>query len=149
MLRPDPEIPPGWLFVYGTLKKGEVAHHLIERFIARIVPATVRGTLYHLPYGYPVIVPENRGIVHGELFFIPNLSQIIELLDDYEDYNSENSAESLFIRVMVEAKGSDGRYYYAWTYAAGEKLKKVLQKRAIPVTGGVWTSQRFAPATKF
>ncbi|MCE9547431.1 MAG: gamma-glutamylcyclotransferase [Planctomycetia bacterium] len=44
------------LFVYGTLQRGQVNHARYCGGAAAITPARVRGRLYHLTLGYPILV---------------------------------------------------------------------------------------------
>ena len=47
------------LFVYGTLRRGERNHDGFCRGFASVERGTVRGRLYHLPFGFPaLVVPE-------------------------------------------------------------------------------------------
>jgi len=53
------------LFVYGTLKRGQIAH---DRFCSTIVAAeeaTVRGKLYLHAAGYPVLEVRERDVLAG------------------------------------------------------------------------------------
>jgi gamma-glutamylcyclotransferase (GGCT)/AIG2-like uncharacterized protein YtfP len=47
--------PPLAVFVYGTLKRGQVNHPLFCSGAAAIEPAVTRGRLFHLPAGYPAL----------------------------------------------------------------------------------------------
>ena len=54
------------LFVYGTLKRGYWNHDLFCRGALQLQEATVRGRLYELPSGIPVLqVPENGILAVG------------------------------------------------------------------------------------
>ena len=54
-----------WLFVYGTLKRGHSNHARYCAGYDACVPASVRGALYSLPAGYPMLaVPPETIIVH-------------------------------------------------------------------------------------
>lgn len=47
------------IFVYGTLKRGYGNHQRYCQGFVKAEPATVRGRLYRLPPGYPIlVVPE-------------------------------------------------------------------------------------------
>ncbi len=49
------------VFVYGTLKRGEINHDRYCRGVVGIEPATTLGHLYALPYGFPgLCVDETR-----------------------------------------------------------------------------------------
>ncbi|MBX6422092.1 gamma-glutamylcyclotransferase [Thermosulfurimonas sp. F29] len=93
------------LFVYGTLRRGQPLHYLLEgaRFLGE---GTVRGfTLYDLGE-YPAVRPgaeESR--VRGEVYEIdPGLFEVLdEVEDEYE-------------RRTVPVELSDGRVLEAWMY---------------------------------
>ncbi len=54
------------LFVYGTLKRGYWNHERFCRGVLSVEKATVRGRLYKLTSGIPVIeVPETDILAHG------------------------------------------------------------------------------------
>jgi gamma-glutamylcyclotransferase (GGCT)/AIG2-like uncharacterized protein YtfP len=44
------------VFVYGTLKRGQRNHDRFCQGLVSAREATVRGRLYHLPYGFPALV---------------------------------------------------------------------------------------------
>lgn len=49
------------MFVYGTLKRGGINHDRYCRGVVGVEPATTRGRLYALPYGFPgLCVDETR-----------------------------------------------------------------------------------------
>ena len=54
------------LFVYGTLKRGNWNHERFCRGVLSVEEAVVRGRLYELPSGIPVLeVPEADVLTHG------------------------------------------------------------------------------------
>ena len=54
------------LFVYGTLKRGCWNHERFCRGVLSVEEAVVRGRLYELPSGIPVLeVPEADVLAHG------------------------------------------------------------------------------------
>lgn len=72
--------------------------------------ATVRGTLYDLPAGYPALVLTGAGRVHGELVDPPD-ARLLGVLDVYEGVS-----EGLYDRIAVDVKVGL-RTMRAWTYA--------------------------------
>lgn len=82
------------LFVYGTLLGGAPQGALLAgRTRTR---ATVRGTLYALPAGYPALVLQGQGVVHGEV--VDGLdARLMALIDRYEGVD-----EGLYERVEVD-----------------------------------------------
>ena len=70
------------LFVYGTLKKGMRAHHLMDgaKFVQKL---SIPGSLYN--GGFPCLKLEGSTMVHGELYEVTD-SKVIERLDRYEGH---------------------------------------------------------------
>ena len=68
-VNPQSEIPNPQLlrlFVYGTLKRGCWNHERFCRGVLSVEEAVVRGRLYELPSGIPVLeVPEADVLAHG------------------------------------------------------------------------------------
>ncbi|MBW4581907.1 MAG: gamma-glutamylcyclotransferase [Tildeniella nuda ZEHNDER 1965/U140] len=75
------------VFVYGTLKRGEVNHHVCSSHIVQSRPAIAQGCLYTLPFGYPAMTLE-AGIVQGELLSFAH-SDILDCLDAFERHDPE------------------------------------------------------------
>ena len=63
------------LFVYGTLKRGFWNHEVFCGDAVSIREATVRGRLYELPSGIPVLeVPEQDIIAHGSADILEDIA---------------------------------------------------------------------------
>jgi gamma-glutamylcyclotransferase (GGCT)/AIG2-like uncharacterized protein YtfP len=73
------------LFVYGTLKPGEVSYHLCEASVVESHPAIALGQLYHLPLGYPAMTLGRFDPVHGVVLSFQDAA-ILSILDDYEQH---------------------------------------------------------------
>ena len=127
------------IFVYGTLKPGEVNYH---RYCAgRLVeekPAIASGLLFHLSLGYPAMTLGD-GKVYGYLLTFIN-SDILMLLDELEDYEPNRSPlENEYNRQVLEICDLEGRMLgSAWTYLMTDE--QIQHHRGIPVTSGSWSS---------
>jgi gamma-glutamylcyclotransferase (GGCT)/AIG2-like uncharacterized protein YtfP len=53
------------VFVYGTLQSGQRNHQRYCQGVISIEPATVRGRLYDLPQGYPMLAIPGEGLAVG------------------------------------------------------------------------------------
>ena len=120
------------LFVNGTLRRGHSHHHLLGA-AHPIVEARVRGRLYRLPEGYPVLVPteDTRSEVHGELCFFADISCLWSVLDPFEDYDPRDRERSLYLRRVVrttELQGSQ-RSCHAWSYVIPPARERELLQR--------------------
>ena len=116
------------LFVYGTLKRGEPLHHLLEgaRFLGE---GRVKGyALYDLG-DYPAARPAGpQEAVLGEVYEIE--PERLTVLDEVED-------EYRRLRVQVELE--DGASLSAWMYVYHTPLPETLR-----LPGGRWP-KRSAP----
>jgi gamma-glutamylcyclotransferase (GGCT)/AIG2-like uncharacterized protein YtfP len=94
--------PP--IFLYGTLLRGEPAHHLLEDRVTFVEDATVAGTLISLGQ-YPGLLA-GRGRVRGEVWRL-RAPEVLRTLDEYEGYNFERCtttatlARGRRVRVLV------------------------------------------------
>jgi gamma-glutamylcyclotransferase (GGCT)/AIG2-like uncharacterized protein YtfP len=93
------------IFFYGTLMRGETAHHLLAGRATFVGDASVAGTLLALGQ-FPGIVA-GRGRVRGEVWRL-DAPELLRTLDDYEGYNFERRASIATL--------ASGRRVRAWLY---------------------------------
>jgi gamma-glutamylcyclotransferase (GGCT)/AIG2-like uncharacterized protein YtfP len=104
------------VFVYGTLKPGELNHHYCSDRILGHAPALVRGRLYALPAGYPAMTV-GEGWVKGVWLTFAD-DQILRVLDDLEAYSpGRPESQNEYQRVWVELfNGRQDPIGYGWAY---------------------------------
>ena len=128
--------PPGprHLFVYGTLRPGDVRwHHLRPFVVDEGRPDSVTGRLFDTGLDYPAAVFDHRaepgGTVHGLTFplLAASIERCLEVLDEEED-----TVAGLYRRVSV----TTGRGVCAWAYEYGDGL------RLTPIPPGDWVARR-------
>lgn len=118
------------LFVYGTLQRGQ-PHHALLSDCRYLGPARVQGSLYALPEGSPAATPEGLGVVHGELYELPEYAEfLLRELDAYEAVD-----QGLFVRTRVRVGDRE-----AWVYWAGPALRTSLAALR-PLEGGRWPAR--------
>ncbi|MHA8066548.1 pyruvate carboxylase [Aquirufa sp. ROCK2-A2] len=127
---PEPDVDE-YLFVYGTLRRdcGNDLHRLIARNSDYVGMATYQGLMYQLE-DYPGIVSSENSNdqVVGELYLLSNTIKLLNVLDEYEEFDTENSDKSLFIRskVKVNLKGEEiETYAYLYNRPVDPKNKIV------------------------
>jgi gamma-glutamylcyclotransferase (GGCT)/AIG2-like uncharacterized protein YtfP len=126
------------IFVYGTLKPGEVNY---KRYCANRVVDTKRaialGKLFALPMGYPAMTLENSQ-VQGYLLSFADL-EILSQLDELEDYQPHRHiSENLYNRQQIEIYDMQGQSLgLAWVYLMS--LERVSQLGGMPQAGGWWS----------
>lgn len=101
---PEPDVEE-YLFVYGTLRRdcGNDLHRLIARNSDYVGMATFQGQMFHVA-DYPGIVSSENAAdqVVGELYLLSKTIKLLNVLDEYEEFDSEDLTASLFVREKVD-----------------------------------------------
>ena len=119
-------MPITHLFVYGTLRPGDVRWALLRPFVVGRGDADeVDGELYDTGLDYPAAVFGGPGRIVGQTFELiaDTLEQALAVLDEEED-----TVDGLYRRVAIRTRG--GRDVWAYEYGAGLTL--------VPITSGDW-----------
>lgn len=114
------------LFVYGTLRPGDVRWSLLEPFVADQGQAdSVAGRLFDTGLDYPAAVFGGEGRIVGRTYLLraDTLGDALAILDEEED-----SVLGLYRRVELTT-GSGVR---AWAYEYGDGLDLT------PIKSGDW-----------
>ena len=104
------------VFVYGTLRPGDVRWHFLAPFVVDDGWAdTVRGSVYDTGLDYPAAVFDGDGTVHGHTYALlrGSIGRCLEVLDLEED-----TVGGEYRRVAIRT----GRGMLAWAYEYGAGL---------------------------
>jgi len=125
---------PTAIFVYGTLKRGEVREQCWPVRPISVEPATVRGALYDLG-PYPALIAGNDTVA-GELWHIAprDIEATLVALDRVEGFAGKE--DDLYRRVIVECETATGSTL-AWTYHLANAAMLHEAKRILPSGCGV------------
>lgn len=117
------------LFVYGTLRPGEVRWQFLEPFVVDGgADDSVDGTLYDTGHGYPAAQFDGRGTIRGRVYELRSdlLDEALDLLDDVEA-----AVLHLFQRVTVTT--ASGLRAWAYEYGGSDDLRAI--------TSGNWLAR--------
>ncbi|WP_270180699.1 gamma-glutamylcyclotransferase family protein [Alkalihalobacillus sp. CinArs1] len=121
------------VFVYGTLRKGESNHRVIEG--ARLLESYswTSGKLYDTGAGYPALFQSEEGVVYGEVYEVNDtfLSRI-DVLEGFQEGRRAN----LYDRI-IQPVYSKGKQYDAITYVMKTKPSTFRK-----IDSGNWTEYR-------
>lgn len=102
------------LFVFGTLRRGQCNHRLLDGRYHRTVPALLRG----FQRIEPLMIGRQEGAeVPGELFFLPadRYASILRGCDELEGIPRGSLAGPCYRRLKVRVETADGPVA-AWAY---------------------------------
>ncbi|MFM2093929.1 MAG: hypothetical protein RIS70_1053 [Planctomycetota bacterium] len=118
------------IFVYGTLKRGEIREKRWPRRPLEILPAWTQGFL-HDTGPYPAMVAGTDRVL-GELWFVANddLAETLRVLDRIECYGT--GGVDLYVRVTVDCETLEGRQHLAYTYLYAEDISRHVRVRPSP-----------------
>ncbi len=105
------------LFVYGTLRRGECRHSLLEESGCRLVrdDASLAGALLDLG-AFPGLVPGKGGeTVRGEVYAMPHPEPMLEELDEVEGFPGFGW-RAFFRRTALYASFPGGGRLLVWVY---------------------------------
>jgi gamma-glutamylcyclotransferase (GGCT)/AIG2-like uncharacterized protein YtfP len=124
------------LFVYGTLLS-TAGHRMGARLMreARLVgAATLPGRLYRLG-DYPGLaeVKDGAGIVHGEVFALPDPVAALVWLDAYEGLQPDDPDGGEYRRVQRMARLASGAEVGVWVYLYQRDVAGL-----VPIDDGRW-----------
>jgi gamma-glutamylcyclotransferase (GGCT)/AIG2-like uncharacterized protein YtfP len=126
------------VFVYGTLKPGEVNY---QRYCAGKVVEEKRaialGQLFDLPLGYPTMTPGESPVQGFVLTFTdPTLLSLLDKLEDYEPHRALEENE--YYRQQIETYDFEGQTLgLAWAYLMTSE--QVQRFQGVPILSGWWS----------
>jgi gamma-glutamylcyclotransferase (GGCT)/AIG2-like uncharacterized protein YtfP len=121
------------VFVYGTLRPGDVRWHFLRPFVVdEGWPDTTSGELFDTGLDYPAAVFNDRGTIRGRTFALleATVEQALRVLDEVEGI-----VDGEYSRVVVRTASG----VHAWAYASGDGLELT------PIPSGDWFHHRPPP----
>jgi gamma-glutamylcyclotransferase (GGCT)/AIG2-like uncharacterized protein YtfP len=131
------------LFVYGSLQPGgQYWPDYCEQRVERLCPASVRGSLYDLPLGYPALVAagsRQANWVQGYLLWLKSSKDLFKI-DQLEGYRTERPAiENEYNRRQIDCYDAHHlqRITQAWVYEM--HMDRVCELKGTVLRSGKWS----------
>ncbi len=121
------------VFCYGTLRRGEDNHALMEGAERKEEECWTMGKLYDTRDGYPALIHSEENKVYGEVYEVDD--QLLEKIDLLEGFQ-EGRDHNLYDRVVQRIIGEKGNYD-AITY-----IMKIPEEGFIEIRSGDWVKYR-------
>jgi len=118
------------IFVYGSLLEGFWNYeHYIRPYEHRIIPAVIKGELYHLSPGYPGLLAGTDDIIGAVVYFSTQVyEKALAGLDELEDFYGANDPRNEYERIIVPARVLDEiekvENVYVYRYVDEQYIKK-------------------------
>jgi gamma-glutamylcyclotransferase (GGCT)/AIG2-like uncharacterized protein YtfP len=121
------------LFVYGTLKQGEIAHSQIKDYVEDVFSAELSGYELGIRDGLPVIFEQKEFKVSGELL-IPKKDSEEKFWQKIENYESSKLYSKKSVKINLGQEIVESVTYVA---------KKEKGRSYIPLTNANWTTLNY------
>lgn len=125
----DPREMSEYLFVYGTLRRGQPLHRYLTTDKTRLAgEGKIPGRLFDLGE-YPGAIPDTKrfSTIRGEVHELFAPDETLEVLDDVEGYDRKRPERSLFERRTARAALDDGRVLTVWVYFYRRPLRQASE----------------------
>lgn len=119
------------LFVYGTLMQGFAGHEAYLNGLKPLCTGIVKGELYRLEEGYPIIT-NGAGCIHGELYEVSEA--VMDIIREYEEVFEANP---LYEERQTDVETPQGIVTAAVFYATDTHSSRIKQY-AESVPSGSW-----------
>ena len=105
------------VFFYGTLMSPfhRPGRQRVDSKLIYKGRGTIRAALFDLGI-YPAAVPDDSGVVWGEVYETSDAASVLGVLDEIEGYRPDEPARSLYTRVWVDVALEGGAVQPAWAY---------------------------------
>lgn len=112
------------LFVYGTLHPDHAPPEIANavKMLTPLGHGTIRGKLYDLGDYPAVVLPNRRHRIPGSVFALPDDSETLPRLDEYEEFKPSDPDNSLFVRTKRTVTLDDGSRRRCWVYLYNREL---------------------------
>lgn len=124
------------LFVFGSYSEGMIHWARIAPFVDKIVPATIRASMWRLKVGFPVLLQEGNDLIEGHLVELKGSEMLWGLLDEFHGHSAMNPGIGLHHRCETEVIcNASGQTERAMVYFLNPAK---LPKSAVSLRTGNW-----------
>lgn len=126
-------------FVIGLWTEGLLHFQKLRPFIVSYEQARLKGNVYRLPAGFPVIV-ENLDLdsgdeILGQLIEIQADETLITLMDSFHGVHQSDESKGAHVRRSMNVQKTSGDWVSAQVYLYNSKKLTAKSER---IAGGIW-----------
>lgn len=122
-------------FAIGSWTEGMLHFEKLKNFIVSYETASIAGSVYRLPVGFPVYLDQGEDEVLGQLIELKVDQTLVGLMDSFHGVHFVDAAKGLHQRIQKTVKKMSGQLEQAQVYIFNPKK---LSKKAQLIAGGSW-----------
>lgn len=122
-------------FVIGSWTEGMLHFQKLRPFIISYEKASIRGQVYRLAAGIPVIVNEGDDEIIGQLVELKHDAALVALMDAFHGVHAIDASKGLHKRETIAIQKTSGDFEQAQIYLYNPKK---LTSKAQKIAGSVW-----------
>lgn len=122
-------------FAIGSWTEGMLHFEKLKNFIVSYETASIAGSVYRLPVGFPVFLDQGEDEVLGQLIELKIDQTLLSLMDTFHGVHRVDAAKGLHQRIQKTVKKLSGELEQAQVYVFNPKK---LSKKAELIQGGSW-----------
>jgi gamma-glutamylcyclotransferase (GGCT)/AIG2-like uncharacterized protein YtfP len=125
-------------FVIGSWTEGMLHFQKLKPFIISYEPASIKGDVYRVPAGFPVIVENldsDADEIVGQLVELKDDETLVTLMDSFHGVHYSDEVKGMHFRRTIKVKKSSGLVEEAQAYVYNPKK---LNAKAKKIDGATW-----------
>ena len=122
-------------FAIGSWTEGMLNFDKLKNFIVSYETATIEGSVYRLPVGFPVFADHGTDLISGQLIELKVDETLVSLMDSFHGVHFSDANRGLHQRILKSVQKISGQIEQAHVYIFNPKK---LCKKAELIANGLW-----------
>lgn len=122
-------------FAIGSWTEGMLNFDKLKDFIVSYETASIEGSVYRLPIGFPVYMDQGGDEISGQLIELKTDETLVSLMDSFHGVHFSDATKGLHQRILKTVRKISGQIEQAHVYIFNPNK---LSKNAKLIANGLW-----------
>lgn len=122
-------------FAIGSWTEGMLNFDKLKNFIVSYETASIEGSVYRLPIGFPVYMDQGCDEISGQLIELKTDETLVSLMDSFHGVHFSDATKGLHQRILKTVRKISGQIEQAHVYIFNPSK---LSKNAKLIANGLW-----------
>lgn len=122
-------------FAIGSWTEGMLNFDKLKNFIVSYETASIEGSVYRLPIGFPVYMDQGYDEISGQLIELKTDETLVSLMDSFHGVHFSDATKGLHQRILKTVRKISGQIEQAHVYIFNPSK---LSKNAKLIANGLW-----------